>query len=148
MTVLTLEFDRGTLLCRGAPAGLDPAGLPGMRWDERVGAWRAPAVFHGRMLAALARGGHAFEDRAPDFLPAPGRAQGPGLRPYQAAALDAWRAAERRGVIVLPTGSGKTRVAVAAVADLWCAALCLVPTRILMEQWHGVLTAELGGRRE
>ena len=42
MTDLRLEFDRGTLLCRGAAPGLDP-GLLGMRWDERVGSWRAPA---------------------------------------------------------------------------------------------------------
>jgi superfamily II DNA or RNA helicase len=48
-------------------------------------------------------------------------------------------------VIVLPTGSGKTRVAVAVLAELRCGALCLVPTRLLLEQWHGVLCTALGG---
>jgi superfamily II DNA or RNA helicase len=38
------------------------------------------------------------------------------LRPYQAAALAAWELADRRGLVVLPTGSGKTRLALAAMA--------------------------------
>src|ERR1051325_7151306 len=38
------------------------------------------------------------------------------LRPYQQAAALAWATAGRRGVVVLPTGSGKTRVALAVVA--------------------------------
>ncbi len=38
--------------------------------------------------------------------------------------------------MVLPTGSGKTRVAFAAMARTGLRALCLVPTRALLEQWH------------
>jgi superfamily II DNA or RNA helicase len=57
------------------------------------------------------------------------------LRPYQQAALTAWQLAGGRGVIVLPTGSGKTRVAVAALARLGSPALCLMPTRVLLWQW-------------
>jgi Type III restriction enzyme, res subunit len=36
---------------------------------------------------------------------------------------------------VLPTGSGKTRVAVAALARLERPTVCLVPTRVLLWQW-------------
>lgn len=144
MAALRLEFDRGTLLCRGTPAGIDPERLPGMMWDARVGCWRAPAWLHERIVAAAGRG-DGLEDAAPAFLQARGRVEEPDLRPYQAAALAAWMSAGRRGVIVLPTGSGKTRVAVAALAQLGCPALCLVPTRILLEQWHGVLCRQLGG---
>jgi superfamily II DNA or RNA helicase len=43
--------------------------------------------------------------------------------------------AERRGILVLPTGSGKTRVALAAIAQVGEPCLCLVPTRVLLEQW-------------
>ena len=57
------------------------------------------------------------------------------LRPYQEAALAAWDFAGRRGTAVLPTGSGKTRLAIAAMAPMGVPALCLVPTRVLLDQW-------------
>lgn len=57
------------------------------------------------------------------------------LRPYQEAALDAWEFADRRGVVVLPTGAGKTRLAVAAMARSGLRSICLVPTRALLDQW-------------
>jgi superfamily II DNA or RNA helicase len=60
----------------------------------------------------------------------------PGLRDYQAAALSAWTLAGHRGLIVLPTGSGKTRIAIAAMSATRLPALCLVPTRVLLEQWR------------
>src|SRR5262249_26999081 len=39
-------------------------------------------------------------------------------RPYQEEALLAWRAAGCRGVVVLPTGGGKTLVGALALADM------------------------------
>jgi len=44
-------------------------------------------------------------------------------------------------VIALPTGAGKTLVALAAIARLGVAALCLVPTRVLLDQWARALAA-------
>lgn len=40
-------------------------------------------------------------------------------------------------MLILPTGSGKTRVACAAMATLNLPTLCLVPTRALLHQWVG-----------
>jgi len=40
-----------------------------------------------------------------------------------------------RGLVILPTGSGKTRVAAAAMACSGGRTLCLVPTRALLTQW-------------
>jgi predicted nuclease of restriction endonuclease-like RecB superfamily len=57
------------------------------------------------------------------------------LRTYQEAALSAWELAQRRGVIALPTGSGKTRLALAVMQRTQLSALCLVPTRVLLDQW-------------
>jgi superfamily II DNA or RNA helicase len=45
----------------------------------------------------------------------------------------------------MPTGSGKTRVAVAALAATHSRALCLVPTRALLHQWLSELQAAYGG---
>ena len=57
------------------------------------------------------------------------------LRSYQEAALTAWELAQRRGVVALPTGSGKTRLALAVMQRTQLSALCLVPTRVLLDQW-------------
>jgi superfamily II DNA or RNA helicase len=77
---------------------------------------------------------------------APQSLSSPDLRPYQDLALAAWETAHRRGVIVLPTGAGKTRVAVAAIARTGARTLCLVPTRVLLDQWCEVLAAS-GAKR-
>src|SRR5262245_33555948 len=118
-----LEWDRGTLVVGGAP---DPVALPGVVWDERTRCWRAPA-WRYRDLAAL---GSGLVDLASTPRPAP------ELRPYQQTAVAAWEGAGRRGIVVLPTGAGKTRTAIAAIARAGCSALCLVPTRVLAEQWR------------
>src|SRR5437764_7426776 len=65
---------------------------------------------------------------------------------WQLDALVAWLRCGRRGVIEAVTGSGKTDVAIAAIADALRRdrfVLALVPTRVLMEQWHGRLVAAL-----
>jgi superfamily II DNA or RNA helicase len=64
----------------------------------------------------------------------------PPLRWYQQTALARWTTAGRRGVIALPTGAGKTLVALAAIAALGVPALVLVPTRVLLEQWIEALS--------
>ena len=40
---------------------------------------------------------------------------------------------------MLPTGAGKTIAAMAAIAELGVATLCLVPTRVLLDQWTRAL---------
>ena len=56
------------------------------------------------------------------------------LRPYQEEALRAWMA-RRRGVIVLPTGAGKTVVALAAIVETACPTLVVVYTKEQLFQW-------------
>ncbi|MBX3470667.1 MAG: DEAD/DEAH box helicase family protein [Planctomycetes bacterium] len=134
---MRLEFDRGTLLLRDLPPEVDAGALPGVLWDPRVGAFRAPAHRRGDLLAALG---------APDPPPPPVGGWRPvPLRPYQAAALTAWEGAGRRGVVVLPTGAGKTRVAVAAMAAVDRPTLVLVPTRVLLGQWLAELRRARAG---
>src|SRR5204863_5221145 len=97
-------------------------------------AWRVPADQYAALSARLAARGMAVTDE----LRGRGLAvecQLPALRWYQEAALAGWLAAGARGVVALPTGAGKTLIAVAAIARLEVAALCLVPTRLLLDQW-------------
>jgi superfamily II DNA or RNA helicase len=65
-------------------------------------------------------------------------------RPYQDEALSAWSAARGRGVVVLPTGAGKTHVACLAIDDRRRSTLVLAPTLDLVRQWYDVLRATFG----
>ena len=58
------------------------------------------------------------------------------LRPYQQEALDAWRNNGYRGVISLPTGAGKTVIAIAALCELNVRTLIVVYTKEQMFQWR------------
>jgi superfamily II DNA or RNA helicase len=66
------------------------------------------------------------------------------LRDYQEEALEAWRNEGHRGVIVLPTGAGKTVVAIKAIERLEEPTLIVVPTLVLVEQWRARLEEEFG----
>jgi superfamily II DNA or RNA helicase len=65
-------------------------------------------------------------------------------RPYQREAIDAWLRHGGRGVVVLPTGAGKTVVAFDAVARLGVRTLVVVPTIELLRQWRAGLGERLG----
>ena len=137
-----LTFDRGTLIVDRVPPDVDAGTLPDVRWDARVGGWRARACAHAAIVEELPRRGLDVDDR----VRAAGRAgagiggwPAPPLRPYQDDALTAWELGGHRGVVVLPTGAGKTRVAIAAIAAMRAPALVLVPTRVLLHQWTTAL---------
>jgi superfamily II DNA or RNA helicase len=61
--------------------------------------------------------------------------------PHQREALDAWVAAGRQGVVVLPTASGKTYLAQMALQATPRSTLITVPTLDLMHQWYAHLLA-------
>jgi superfamily II DNA or RNA helicase len=137
---MRVTFDRGTLLFAHEGQAIDLANIPGILWDARVGTYRALPYRHGSIVANLrARGVRVLDEatrfaRMPDTAPAP-----PALRDYQQTALGLWNGAGRRGVVALPTGSGKTVVALGAIATAASSALCLVPTRVLLHQWRDKL---------
>ncbi len=77
-------------------------------------------------------------------LPLPLPALGLTARPYQTDAVDAWEKHEGRGMVVLPTGAGKTVVALMAMARMQARTLVVVPTIDLLHQWHGGICARFG----
>ncbi len=133
---MLLRFDRGTILLDGPDTIDGLVDLPGVRWDPRVGRLRAPGRFHRALVDELVRRGVRFSDGVRDPAGQPDAREAITLRPYQEAALAAWELAGRKGVVALPTGSGKTHVALASIARTKRAALCLVPTRVLLDQWR------------
>ena len=64
-------------------------------------------------------------------------------RPYQKEALASWLTAESAGVIILPTGAGKTFVAAMAIHQTGLWTLAVVPTLDLLQQWRTALASSL-----
>lgn len=142
---MKLRFDRGTIVLIDPPNGVDLAAAPGVLWDPRVRAYRAPASKYAALQRWLLAGGVRVEDISPRPRSRQEAWAGIDLRPYQEAALSAWEVAHRRGVVALPTGSGKTRLALAAMQRTQLSALCLVPTRVLLDQWSREIGAVYRG---
>ncbi|MCS6853106.1 MAG: DEAD/DEAH box helicase, partial [Gemmataceae bacterium] len=64
--------------------------------------------------------------------------------PHQTEALYCWWQHGGRGIVVLPTGTGKTYVAVLAIAKTGRPTLVVTPTIDLLHQWHAELTSAFG----
>jgi superfamily II DNA or RNA helicase len=113
-------------------------------WDARVAAWRTDARDYPALRELLQSGGCSFHDAVPQWqkvkwphinLPKP--------RPEQSSAVTAWGSA-RRGVIVMPTGTGKTEVALEIMRRAAVSTLVITPVRDLMYQWHRRILKGLG----
>ncbi len=151
---ITLRFDSGTLLLdglgQGGAPGLD-APLPGCLWDPRIGRFRAPGYRYREVMTALtrwSRAGHgAFADNARKYntLTLAHRAERQAFD-HQREAIAAWKAKGSRGVVVLPTGAGKSYVAEMAIISLQRSALVVAPTLDLMNQWYDVLVTAFGAK--
>jgi superfamily II DNA or RNA helicase len=150
---MRIEFDDGTLLLHDAPDT-----VPYGEWDDRVGEYRARAYRYRALLewssqwtdsdeqttlrdeftCEIENTARAYSDLAltPTLQIEP--------RDYQQGALDAWRERDRRGTVVLPTGSGKTFLGLQAIADAGVSTLVVAPTIDLMNQWHATLTNAFG----
>jgi superfamily II DNA or RNA helicase len=134
--LVLLRYDRGTILVWGGVR------VPGSSWDERVGAFRAAALYYPDILNFMRLSKLDFEDNVLDLPPCPELVARTRLRSYQDEALKAWLKAGKRGVIALPTGAGKTVVALAAIASVNAPAIIIVPTIDLLEQWRARLNEE------
>ncbi len=150
--MLTLRYFAGTLELTGEfPVDrhgvASESDLPqAWRWDPRSNSHRAPAISYAETVRHLRARGLPYEDQARAYptLTAESRVRRTP-RPYQSEALDAWLKADRRGVVVLPTGAGKTQVAMMAIERAQRATLVVVPTLDLVRQWYDLLRAVFGG---
>ncbi|MFT4949825.1 MAG: superfamily II DNA or RNA helicase, partial [Natronomonas sp.] len=139
MADVTLSFADGTVRVDGPKGVLSD--LSGVDPDPRSESGRAPAYRYATLRDALTARGVTVDDDVFDLSPLD-LASAYELRPYQQAALAAWTDADRRGVVELPTGSGKTVIGLAAVAAVGKPALVVVPTVDLLEQWRAELRRE------
>lgn len=137
-----LDPDAGDDLAPGGPAGAAP-----------VGSGRAPATTSARGSAR-----RPGEPGDPPRRPAAGASDLAALelRDWQVEALAAWSQAGCRGVVEAVTGTGKTRLAIAAVRGVLGAtgagadgarALVIAPTLELQDQWVRELRTALPDAR-
>ena len=136
----TLSFDRGTLILHPPPRA--KSWIDYAVWDDRVERFRIPALYYRHLVLALQAEGTPLNDEARAFQELPLE---PALEmpPYdhQREALAAWFKAKRAGVVVLPTGSGKTYLAQMAIQSTQRSTLVVVPTLDLLHQWYAHLVA-------
>lgn len=106
----------------------------------------APAYQYSSIVREAERAQIPLADQASNFAEVSLHGYSEGLDPFdfQIEAIKAWEANGRRGMIVLPTGAGKsymTRLLIAWIGmrEARCPTLVIVPTRVLLYQWHAQL---------
>ncbi|MGQ0712149.1 MAG: DEAD/DEAH box helicase [Gemmatimonadaceae bacterium] len=130
-------------MLRGVAADDAPSWLT---YDPRLDALVAP----GYRLTELRAWADAHD--VPELGGMPDELDAPLLdprepHPYQREAVERWRAAGRRGTVVLPTGAGKTLVALLAIDDVKAGACVVAPTRALVAQWFTQAADAFGAER-
>ena len=145
-TSTILSFAGGTLLLEGI-ARQDVLRLFGPTpwvWDGRVRAWRCDAMEYVAVCRRLREEGRPFEDRVPQWQSVRWpQTEIHSLRTEQRDAVTSW-AKVRRGCIVMPTGTGKTEVALSIMTHYPTSTLVVAPVRDLMYQWHRRILQGLG----
>lgn len=141
---MTLNFDRGTLVFFGDKL---PHGL--QRWfspDSRIKGWRAQASDYAQIILYLRTQRISVTDHARNYQVLSNLKLAKSLtpRPHQKIALQSWGANGYKGVVALPTGAGKTILAIMAINQLQRSSLILVPTIDLLTQWATVLEEFFG----
>lgn len=141
-----LSFEGGTLVLKHAFKPLVERLPETIVWheDKRVGAWRCDALHYPALRQWLDTHASSIRDTVPGWQTVcwP-KSDLHTLRPEQQQALSAWMP-ERQGLVVMPTGTGKTEVALAILHELSVSALVVAPVRDLMYQWHRRILARLG----
>jgi len=109
-----------------------------VRYDRRRKVFIVEPGVMRDVVEKLSSMGVSVEDRSgiPQSLPLPEKIEFTGkLRDYQEEALEKWINSNRRGIIALPTGSGKTIIGVAAIAKVSERTLVVTFTKEQLHQW-------------
>ncbi|MCE4625083.1 MAG: DEAD/DEAH box helicase [Desulfurococcales archaeon] len=107
-------------------------------YDRETREYKAPAHLYRKLVEHFRSKGLVVEDKVGllEGRNLPRKVEFKGeLRPYQEEALKAWRESGYRGIIALPTGAGKTVIAIAGIAELSKYTLVVVYTVEHIRQW-------------
>jgi len=141
-----LSFSGGTLLLEGVSAegARQLFGSGRWVWDGRSGAHRGDAIEYATVRDRFDQAGILVDDAVPDWraIDWP-EVDLHKLRDEQQQAVEAW-IRSGRGCVVMPTGTGKTVVALTIMARTATSTLIVAPVRDLMYQWHRRIVEGLG----
>lgn len=144
-TPIRLTFDGGTVVVVGG-ADEDRANLPGVSFDPRTKTERTEGRFYRAIVEYLIAKKIPYEDAARDYQAVTWTLTTDRTPfPHQTEAVQTWWKAGGRGVVVLPTGTGKTFTAILAIHKAARPALVVTPTIDLLNQWHWELSQAFGG---
>lgn len=112
-----------------------------MQWLQAR--WRCPAVYYRQIRPWLYA--QKIRNAVPRWQDFPLTLRDTReLHPYQIEALQAWQASGFWGSVVLPTGAGKTLLALHAMVLCATHTLIVVPTLDLLHQWYARLVNAFG----
>jgi superfamily II DNA or RNA helicase len=137
--IIVLKFDGGTLVVTGADQER-LATLPGCQFDPRTNSFRAEGRCYRAIVEHLRQQQVAYRDEARGYQPSPWtlKARRDPL-PHQTEALNIWWKERAAGVVVLPTGTGKTHLAILAIERAGRPTIVVTPTIDLLNQWYDEL---------
>jgi superfamily II DNA or RNA helicase len=127
-------FHSGVLVLEGVQAR-EPIPPP-WRWSH--GKWRTEGYRYAQVRSWLSDqeiDDHVRRWRTLNYTLSDARAP----HDYQLQALESWEQADRRGCVVLPTGAGKSLIAVHAIQAVNRSAVVVAPSQNLLHQWYSIL---------
>jgi superfamily II DNA or RNA helicase len=136
-TKVNLYYDKGSIVISGINQ------IPYTLIDPRTNQLRAQAFHYQDIITYLQNSGIQYENNVMDLVPIPNLQIENiqlSLRSYQKKAIENWINAGKKGCIILPTGSGKTIIAIKLIEIINSPTLIVVPTLDLMEQWTRFLS--------
>jgi superfamily II DNA or RNA helicase len=108
--------------------------VPGAKWDGRSGCYRIQALSYRDVVEYLKNSRIKYEDHVLNLIPSPEFSSNVKLRSFQRKAMESWLR-QKKGTVVMPTGSGKTVLALKIIEEVNAPVFIVVPTLDLVRQW-------------
>jgi superfamily II DNA or RNA helicase len=140
----TISFENGTVVLN------DERDLSSLKqapfvFDSRTHQWRAEARHYRDTVIKLTSSQVEFEDNCRTYQKNNFSFIKPiKMRADQEKALDAWVSNKGQGVVCLPTGAGKSILALLAIVKVGRPTMVVVPTIDLLMQWQSLVQELLG----
>ena len=142
--MIKLTYDQGTVVVDNFPKHLETR-FEFLRWDNRTQQYRVPGYRYRELIEDFSEADLEFDDAVRSYEKTATDLKEPiKPRAHQQEAQDAWMKASCRSTVCLPTGAGKTILAVLTIAEIKRSTLVVVPTLDLMSQWEAVLEKFIG----
>lgn len=140
----TLDFDAGTLVLGGSIPSWVPENS-WVVWDSRESVFRAEGKRYRDLVSLAQENKSKLRDNARAYRKLNLTLQTDRKPfPHQSEAVEQWWSSGAMGLVVLPTGTGKTFVAILAMLRAQRSTLVVTPTIELMIQWRRELGIALG----